>query len=284
MQGTVKPALLLALVAAPLLVHGSWSSVSVGTDAVYKCEQGGQVTFQDTSCPPGATQTPARLGDNAKQKAQEQADSQPSEMEAAASQENVLARFRLSHKTPLLPKNDGKLETAFYAPKMQPGELLFIVGTEGSGSDAWYRAFRIENGKRDYGVVASGALLGQDESIPLNDWVYALEDPAKVGKASRKTSGFEKLPNYDPEQYCSIRKAFIEDEGQDYTQKVFRSCLDTQKKAKAKLKGKFASLPFLIRKTCAIETVDEKSSSYRDLRTCIAAKQKHSGDALTFPQ
>lgn len=279
MQGTVKPALLLALVAAPLLVHGSWSSISVGTDAVYKCEQGGQVTFQDTSCPPGATQTPARPGDNAKQKAQEQANSQPSEMEAAASQEDVLARFRLSDKTPFLPRTDGGLEVALNAPDLPPGEAVFIVGAKGSGNDAWYRAFRNRGGKRDYGFISRMALLGQDESIPLDDWIHALDKTSDLKKAAQKTDGFTSLPEHDVDAFCAAAFRKLSEKA-DIDRENFRdSCLKTEQQSRRNIKSRFANLPLIIRKTCAIEALN----SYESLKSCVDIKQRYSGNALTFP-
>lgn len=60
MRGIVRLALVLSLCAAPLLAHGSWSSVSADTGAVYKCEQGGQVAYQGVPCPLDVKQTPAR--------------------------------------------------------------------------------------------------------------------------------------------------------------------------------------------------------------------------------
>lgn len=274
MQQVRKLAVVVGLALLPAVAQGGWSSVSAGSGAVYKCVESGHVTYQAGPCPAGATQTlPGRAKQNQEQREAVEARSMPR-------QEVPLARFRLSEETPFLPKNDGKLETAFNAPSLQPGEVVFIVGAEGSGNDAWYRAFRVQNGKRDYGFIYSPALLGQDESLPLNDWVHALKKPSQVRRAEKQTNGFRVLPSHDIDEYCDGWTIKIAAQA-DIDKKKFReSCLNSERSSEADMSSRFQQLPFIIRKTCAIES----PRSYESLKTCVDLKQDFYGDALTFPR
>lgn len=269
MQWMRKLALAAGLVAAPLLAQAGWSSVSASSGAVYKCVDGENVAYQAIVCPGEGE----RMGGHESRP--------PAERTSPAEKApEVLARFRLSDKTPFLPNNDGEWETAFNAPNLQPGEVVFIVGVDRSGADAWYRAFRLQDGKRDYGFIYAPALLGQDEVIPLNDWTYALEKPSQVRRAEKQTDGFRVLPNHDIDEYCDNGVSKMAAKADINKQKFREACLSVERSSEADMSSRFQRLPFIIRKTCAIES----PRGYESLKSCVDLKQDFYGDALTFPK
>ncbi|MBR2512761.1 MAG: DUF4124 domain-containing protein [Halomonas sp.] len=268
MQG-LKAAVLLAVVVLPAVAQGQ----------IFKCvDEAGRVGYQDTNCPMGIEEIlfSYRLG-------RLEAPWERSVSDVNEDQEaEVLAQLRLSRVTPFLESNDGNWESAVNAPRLDPGTVIFITGIEGAGNDAWFAAFRVVNDERDFGVINSVAIMGQDESLPLIDWPNALAKTDQAKTAAAMSDNFSALPGYDIEAYCDDYASGMEELGVE-PDSARERCLSAEHDAQNALSTQYQELPFIISQTCTIESLASSEGSYEDLQRCVEIKEMFSGDALTFP-
>ncbi|HBK37976.1 MAG TPA: hypothetical protein DDZ35_14780 [Halomonas sp.] len=253
----------------------------VAQGQIFKCvDEAGRVAYQGAHCPAGSEET--RLDIRGGRAVPVVPTSHAETSLNVEEQVSVLAQFRLSRPTPFLESNDGHWESAVNAPRLAPGTTVFITGIEGVGNDAWFTSFRVSNDERDFGVISSGAIVGQEESLILSDWPNALAKTSQASTASRLSDNFSALPEYDVDSYCDSYAGGMEKLGVD-PNKALERCLSAEHEASDSLGARYHRLPFIISQTCTIESLNSGAGSYEDLLRCVEIKEMYSGDALTFP-